>query len=231
MSRIINRSGQVKKIKNLAVIRLNYIFIKNLQADVSEYPDHSACQFIRHINAMTEKIGVKMKKNSSVLFLLLFGCHMQLAAQSALAYKAFNPFDGHWKGEFRIYSFDGELQQEIKVEQHYFWDNDTQRVVIRDTYPDGRTEVSKGKNYTEGYEIVCRVEKAGGEVTIHNGKLSGNRLFWSRKLPEQGLWESFKEYVTRVDGDTVYFIDGLGIYTSKGVRSILIFEGRYRKQK
>ncbi len=166
-----------------------------------------------------------------IVLLLLAAPHADSRAQSALAYKAFNPFDGTWKGVFKIYAFEGELQQVIEVEQHYFWDGDTQRVVIKDTYPDGRIEISKGKNFTEGYTITCRVEKANGEVTIHNGKLSDDKLFWSRNLPDKGIQESFKEYIARVNGETVYFIDGIGIYTSKGVQSVLLFEGRYVKQK
>ncbi|MDQ7065396.1 MAG: hypothetical protein Q9P90_14260 [candidate division KSB1 bacterium] len=152
-------------------------------------------------------------------------------AQSPMARVLFAPYTGEWTGEFRIYTLDGALQTTIQVRQRYFWDGDTQKVVITDRYPDGRVERSHALNYLDGDTPVCLVRKADGTVVRLIGQKQAGRLFWKHDAPKQQKYEIFKEYVDTIGGVSLYFIDGLGMYGSGAHRTILIFEGRYRKVK
>ncbi len=152
-------------------------------------------------------------------------------AQSPAARALFEPYTGEWTGEFRIFTLNGALQTTIQVRQRYFWDDDTQRVVITDRYPDGRVERSHALNYLDGDTPVCLVRKADGTVVRLIGQKQAGRLFWKHDAPQQQKYEIFKEYVDTIGGVSLYFIDGLGVYGSGAHRTILIFEGRYRKVK
>ena len=150
-------------------------------------------------------------------------------AQSSAVRALFEPYTGEWTGEFRIFTLNGALKSTIQVHQRYFWDGDTQKVVITDRYPDGRIERSNALNYLDGDTPVCLVRKADGTVVRLIGQKQAGRLFWKNDAPQQQKYEIFKEYVDTIGGASLYFIDGLGVYGSGEHRTILIFEGRYRK--
>lgn len=156
-------------------------------------------------------------------------CSMLQAQTREAAYEILSDWNGSWRGVFRIYSATGRLLDSLRVEQKYYWDGNTQRGVITDTYTDGRIEVSHAENFVRNDTLFCVVRNAKGEKTVHAGHFSGDRLTWSRWDRQAGLQEIFKEYVVRTEQGSVYFIDGVGIYGMGEGRNVLLFEGRYRK--
>lgn len=166
----------------------------------------------------------------TVLTLLYLFCLPAASrCQSLEARDIFAPYIGEWEGTFKIFSHDGKLLNILQVHQKYFWQNDTQKVHITDMYPDGKKEKSIGLNFARGDSLFCVVKHEDGKVVRLVGAHHGGRLIWHRQVPEQHLVESFKEYVAPLDGDTVYYIDGVGVYGSRKNRTILLFEGRYKK--
>ena len=153
---------------------------------------------------------------------------------SALA-SAFAPWDGHWKGEFVIYSHpEGQQtapvqpqitsleellaqgvteQSRISVEQFYESESPFyQRVKIIDTYTDSegnpKQVTSTGYNAVQGKELVCVVNKPDEQV-IHKGEYpQDSLLIWSRSLTDPLKIEYFYE---KVEGNT-YSIIGWGYY-------------------
>jgi len=150
-------------------------------------------------------------------------------AQSSPARQIFDVYTGRWQGVFRIFSLDGTLLDSIRVEQHYFWDGDIQRVELKDHLVDGSVQVSHAENFVRNDSLFCVVTKADSTRIIETGKRSANRLFWYHVDKAAQRRETFKEYVQTVPGGTYYLIDGIGIYGEGEHMNILLFEGRYKK--
>jgi hypothetical protein len=158
------------------------------------------------------------------------GRSQALAPDSSYA-RVYQPWDGHWKGTFRIYldprgqqakgtqpritsrayldSLPLELSSELKVEQFYrsttpFY----QTVRIIDTYADGREVESRGYNVVRHDSLICVVNKPEEQV-VHQGTTPVDSvLIWSRSLRDPTRIEYFYE---KVQGDT-YSILGWGYY-------------------
>jgi len=157
-----------------------------------------------------------------------------LSPDSSLA-GVYAPWDGHWKGEFVIYTHpDGQLstpvqpqitdlrelishgvveQNRLSVEQFYESESPFyQRVKIIDTYENAEGEeisvTSTGYNAVEGKELICVVNKPDEQV-IHKGAFPQDSvLIWSRSWQAPLKVEYFYE---KVEGDT-YSIIGWGYY-------------------
>ncbi len=141
-----------------------------------------------------------------------------------------DPFTGRWEGQFKVYTYDGKLQDTLHVQQHYWWEGDIQHGRFIDTYPDGRVIKAKARNYEKDGRLVCEVDKTPGGRTVHHGRYTDGALFWFSKAKIGGKIESFKERVTvDDDGGRTYRIDGFGIYPGLGANRHLLFEGRYRQ--
>ena len=166
----------------------------------------------------------------SILALLISLLAFPVLAQPQHAKSILGPWDGEWRGVFRIFHFDGTPMDSLTVHQKYYWEGSVQKGIITDTYSDGRVEVSHAENYLRNDTLYCVVRKPNGETTVHRGTHAGGRLTWWRRLPEQGISESFKEYVAGTPRGTIYFIDGVGLYGTGPQPTVLLFEGRYRKQ-
>ena len=138
-----------------------------------------------------------------------------------------DPFTGHWRGTFRVYTYDGRLVEQLEVEQCYRWDSDVQIGEFIDTYPDGRVVRAEARNYEKNGQLLCEVVKDNGERSLHQGRYTDGRLFWFSKPDDGTKVESFKEAVIDTEDGLVYTIDGFGIYGD----THLLFEGRYHKVK
>lgn len=162
-----------------------------------------------------------------ITILLIVAC--TTCAQVDRARQAFEPFSGHWQGIFRVYNYNGQLLDELHVEQRYWWEDEVQFGEFVDRYPDGRVVKSNARNYLEGGVLYCEVIKESGEKTVHTGYYADGVLFWFRKTSDGSLVESFKESVAEERGRQVYYIDGFGVYGQGEGASYLLFEGRYEK--
>lgn len=163
------------------------------------------------------------------LVTILLAAACTTCAQVDSAKQAFEPFTGHWRGVFRVYNYDGELLEELQVEQKYWWEDEVQHGEFTDRYRDGREVNSNARNYLEDGVMYCEVIKESGEKTLHTGHYDNALLFWYRKTPDGNTVESFKERVAKERGRKVYYIDGFGVYGQGEGGSYLLFEGRYEE--
>ncbi len=161
-----------------------------------------------------------------VLLLLKF-LAPQGGNQNPTAQEIFSPFNGNWRGVFRVFSIDGKLQDEIQVEQRYWWNQNEQQAVFIERKKDSTVTRSKARNYIEKGKLFCEVINDERGRSVHEGHYENGLLFWHRRLPDQSLTESFKERVVKTPTGREYQIDGIGIYGT----TILIFEGRYQETK
>lgn len=141
----------------------------------------------------------------------------------------FRPWNGTWKGKFKVFSYDGKLLNVLKVSQTYTELKPTdQRAQFTEFDKDGKKTTAKARNWVEGGKLLCRVEKSDGSVVTHVGrKLKNGGLCWHRKDKE--AQESFFEKVIKEGDQTFYVINGFGIYGKD--RKAYYFEGRYQQQK
>jgi len=139
----------------------------------------------------------------------------------------FSPFNGRWQGVFKVYSIEGRLQDEVQVEQRYWWKDDEQQAVFIERKKDGTVTRSKARNYVQDGKLFCEVVNDQRGRTVHQGHFEDGLLFWHRQLKDQSLTESFKERVVKTSAGREYQIDGVGIYGT----SVLIFEARYQEVK
>ncbi len=160
----------------------------------------------------------------------MLGCSAQ-AQQDTRAREVFGPFDGEWRGVFKMYKQDGTFIDSLVVHQKYWWDGEVQKGVFSDTFSDGRVEMSDAQNFVRNDTLFCVVKKRSGEETTHFGTYDAGRLTWWRKIPASNLQESFKEYVAVINGKRTYFIDGVGVYGEGEHQNIMLFEGRYVAQE
>jgi len=161
------------------------------------------------------------------IFLLFKVLALQEGDQKPSAQDIFSPFNGNWRGVFKVFSIAGKLQDEIQVEQRYWWKHNEQQAVFSERKKDGAIIRSKARNYSQDGKLFCEVINEERGKTIHEGHFENGLLFWHRQLPDQNLTESFKERVVKTPAGREYQIDGVGIYGSV----ILIFEGRYQEVK
>jgi hypothetical protein len=161
-----------------------------------------------------------------VLLLLQFPAELG-GHQHPTAQEIFSPFNGNWRGTFKTFSIHGKLQDEIQVEQRYWWHQHEQQAVFIERKKDGTVTRSKARNYLKKGKLFCEVINDERGRTVHEGYYENGLLFWHRRLPDQSLTESFKERVIDIPGGREYQIDGVGIYGT----AILIFEGRYHEIK
>jgi hypothetical protein len=159
------------------------------------------------------------------LLLLIF----TFSAQAQTSREIFTPFNAHWKGVFKVYTYDGHLLNTIEVEQRYWWEGNVQRANFSEKASDGKIVRAQARNYEENGKLFCTVEKDNGEKSLHLGHYEDGALFWFRK--EEGKVESFKEKVVQGQGGKEYHIDGFGVYGSGKDASQLLFEGRYFEVK
>jgi hypothetical protein len=139
------------------------------------------------------------------------------------------PFNANWRGEFKVYNFDGKLIDQLEVEQRYSWKGEEQHGVFVERHRNGKVVRARARNYEKDGRLVCEVEKDTGERTVHWGRFEDGALFWYRQTPDGKVTESFKERVIKTGAGREYQIDGLGIYKSGNTASVLLFEGRYRE--
>ncbi|MCI0699089.1 hypothetical protein L0337_44690 [candidate division KSB1 bacterium] len=165
----------------------------------------------------------------NLLFMML--SWVLLSPQQQTIHQILDPFNANWRGEFKVYNFDGKLIDQLEVEQRYSWKGDEQIGVFIERYKDGKVVRARARNYEKDGQLVCEVEKDSGERTLHLGRFEDGALFWYRQTPDGKITESFKERVVRTGAGRVYQIDGLGVYKSENTTSILLFEGRYREMK
>jgi hypothetical protein len=166
-----------------------------------------------------------MKPLLVLLFLSL------LSSQQKTARQILDPFNANWRGEFKVYNFDGKLIDQLEVEQRYSWKGDEQHGVFTERQRNGKVVRARARNYEKNGQLVCEVEKDSGERTVHWGRFEDGALFWYRQASDGKITESFKERVVKTATGREYQIDGLGIYKSAGSTSILLFEGRYREMQ
>jgi len=169
-----------------------------------------------------------------VLFILP-ACQPKKTSITLTDYAVFEPLDGQWKGEFKVYrdtlgQRDGIKQPReissqmiqtlplkeilvIQVEQEYISENPTfQSVTIWDTYPtpegNTKTVISKGYNNIVDGELSCWIKKPD-EVVRHKGTLlDPSIILWERSETEPLKIEFFKETVEK----NQYEIVGWGYY-------------------
>ncbi|MGH7452311.1 MAG: hypothetical protein ACRENG_13270 [bacterium] len=158
-----------------------------------------------------------------LLFLSLF------LPQQKNAHQILDPFNANWRGEFKVYNFDGKLINQLEVEQRYSWKGDEQHGVFTERQRNGKVVRARARNYEKDGQLVCEVEKDNGERTVHFGRFEDGALFWHRQTPDGKITESFKERVVKTLAGREYQIDGLGIYKNESGASVLLFEGRYRE--
>lgn len=166
-----------------------------------------------------------MKHLLVLLFLNLF------SPQQKTVHQILEPFNANWRGEFKVYNFDGRLIDQLEVEQRYSWKGEEQHGEFVERYRNGKVVRARARNYEKDGQLVCEVEKDGGERTMHLGRYEDGALFWYRQTPDGKITESFKERVVITPAGREYQIDGLGIYKNEGSTSVLLFEGRYREVK
>jgi hypothetical protein len=161
--------------------------------------------------------------------LLLLLSFILLSPQQKTIHQVLEPFNANWRGEFKVYNFDGKLIDQLEVEQRYSWKGDEQHGVFTERHRNGKVIHARARNYEKDGQLVCEVEKDNGERTAHFGHFEDGALFWYRQTPDGKITESFKERVVKTFAGREYQIDGLGIYKNEGSISVLLFEGRYRE--
>ena len=160
-----------------------------------------------------------MKK--SFIFALLL---LATAAQAQTSREIFAPFTATWRGVFKVYTHDGCLLHQIRVEQRYWWEGNVQRATFVEKTSDGKVTRAHVKNYEENGKLYCAVEKDNGEKSLHLGQYEDGALFWYRKA--EGKIETFKERIVLGPRGKEYHIDGFGIYGTGRDATPLLFEGR-----
>jgi hypothetical protein len=163
--------------------------------------------------------------------LILLGVASAAFSQEPSAREILAPFTAHWKGVFKVYSYDGRLLNQIEVEQRYWWQGEEQHAEFIEKDRSGRLVKAKARNYAQNGKLYCAVEKDNGEKSLHHGHFEDGALFWFRKTEDQATIESFKERVLPGARGKEYHIDGIGIYGSGAKASCLLFEGRYYESK
>ena len=171
----------------------------------------------------------------AIVLFILPACQPKKTSNILTDYAVFQPLDGRWKGEFKIYrdtlgQRDGIKQPReissqmiqtlplkeilvIQVEQEYISESPTfQSVTIWDTYPtpegNTKTVISKGYNNIVGGELSCWIKKPD-EVVRHKGTLlDPSIILWERSETEPLKIEFFKETVEK----NQYEIVGWGYY-------------------
>ncbi len=148
--------------------------------------------------------------------------------------EVFAELDGTWVGQFVGYDASGKELYRIDVRQEYATVNDNvQTVSIRDALGDGTVVTGTGKNVARLVDgktvLTCEVTKSNGDHVAHEGRVvslpSGRKgLVWSSVSDDRS--ETFLEFVTRENGDTVYRIQGTGRYG----KTLITMSGRYVKQ-
>lgn len=148
--------------------------------------------------------------------------------------EVFAELDGTWAGQFVGYDAHGKELYRIDVQQAYTTvDATTQQVEIRDASPNGHVVTGKGRNIARVVDgqskLTCIVEKSNGDRVEHEGRIvklpSGDPgIVWSSASPDRS--ETFLEYVTEENGQTVYRIQGTGRYGD----TLIVMSGRYVKQ-
>jgi antitoxin component YwqK of YwqJK toxin-antitoxin module len=163
--------------------------------------------------------------------LLLLSSFILFSPQQQSLRQILDPFNANWRGEFKVYNFDGKLIDQLEVEQRYSWKGDEQHGEFVERYRNGKVARARARNYAKDGQLFCEVEKDTGERTVHLGRFEDGVLFWYRQTPDGKITESFKERVVKTPAGREYQIDGLGIYKNDGSASVLLFEGRYREVK
>lgn len=166
-----------------------------------------------------------------MILLLLLSSFILFSPQQKAVHQILERFNANWRGEFKVYNFDGKLIDRLEVEQRYSWKGEEQIGVFIERYKDGKVVRARARNYEKDGQLVCEVEKDNGERTVHFGRFEDGALFWYRQTPDGKITESFKERVVKTQAGREYQIDGLGIYKNEDSTSILLFEGRYREVK
>ncbi|MEL6588434.1 MAG: hypothetical protein AAFQ68_00045 [Bacteroidota bacterium] len=166
----------------------------------------------------------------------------------------FQPWDGHWRGVFRIfrdtsgtiqesqprieeprYILEGPFQETMKIEVEQFYTSTSpfyQEVRIIDTYTDGDGELkqveSTGFNRVLGDTLFCVVNKPGEQV-VHTGTARDPQIIvWERDLRNPLKIEYFFEQVQ----DSTYSILGWGYYGEDDPNAApkSWFYGEYKRQ-
>lgn len=132
---------------------------------------------------------------------------------------------------FKVYSLDGRLQDEVQVEQRYWWKENEQQAVFIERKKDGTITRPQARNYVQEGQLLCEVINDQRGRTVHYGHYKDGLLFWHRRLDDPAIIESFKERVVKTSSGREYQIDGCGIYGSGPQANVLIFEARYQEVK
>lgn len=146
----------------------------------------------------------------------------------------FADLDGTWEGTFVGFDTAGRELYRIRVTQTYATvDESTQRVEVRDVMPDGTVVTGRGANTARrfpdgGLALACTVTKSNGERVEHRGRVirgpgGEEEILWLTDRP--GRRELFRERVVRQGDETLYLIDGTGLYGD----TLILMAGRYRK--
>ena len=133
----------------------------------------------------------------------------------------FADLNGAWRGEFVGWDEEGREQYRIRVSHRYHKvDAHTQKLVGKDTLPDGTVIELDGENTARRLEngqleLRCVVRKSNGETVRHRGRLGkgprGEELVFWYSLDE-GKRETFREWVEGDGDQAVYRIQGTGRY-------------------
>jgi len=165
-------------------------------------------------------------------FTLIFALTLSLSLlQQKTIQQILDPFTANWRGEFKVYSFDGRLIDQLQVEQRYSWTGDEQHGIFVERYKSGKVIHARARNYEKNRQLFCEVEKDNGDRSVHLGRFEDGALFWYRQTPDGKIIESFKERVVKTPSGREYQIDGIGIYKNESGASVLLFEGRYQEVK
>jgi hypothetical protein len=163
-----------------------------------------------------------------LLVCVLAGLLGRVPVQAQPTRTALEPFTGHWRGPFVVYTHTGERVDSLTAEHRYRWDGDVQVGTQIDRYPDGRVVRHKARNDVRNDTLFCEVTHEDGATTVYRGRQVGEAVVWHRRT-EAGLVESFRERVVETPEGREYRIDGFGAYPNEnGPPSTLHFVGRYR---
>ena len=165
----------------------------------------------------------------TVLLVLCGVVFMAIRATAGPDSDPFEPWHGHWHGEFVAYSIEGIEQYRLSVEQTYKPAGPMQQsAVFTNRSAGGAIETVHAVNLIRDGKLICRTRKIGqdgspyGEMVEHMGRhLGPGHIMWFRRTGKDGF-ETFNE---RIDGDT-YWIHG--VRHAGGERGgVEIYEGRY----
>lgn len=149
--------------------------------------------------------------------------------------RAFARLNGTWVGSFVGHDNHGKELYRIRVKQVYrILNRTTQKVEIEDVMPDGSKVTGIGENVAsrgpDGSLVLrCAVVKSNGDRVELEGRIirgpdGDEQLLWYTDKP--GRKEVFREVIRKERNETVYSINGMGLYGG----SLILMNGRYRKQ-